>query len=160
MNQKMLLLMLSLAFAAFPQQDTIMEKTDTTEAKVVVPGPAAPAVVTSNASRDQEYSREELQTKLAGYARMHNAGRALLGVGIPLTCAGIVGLAGGIAMLSNGQPSSVALLIVGEVGIGFGPEMLIAGAVLNNIGGKKQREYEQRLQVGLGINGISLTYLF
>jgi hypothetical protein len=153
MNLKILFCLLSLSFAAFSQQDTItiIEKSDSTAAKVVVP---------SARSGDPEYSTEELKTKLAGYTRMHNAGHTLLAAGIPLTCVGILGLAGGIAMLANNQPAGAALCIIGEIGIGFGPEMWIAGAVLNNIGGDKQKEYERRLHVGVGLNGISFTYLF
>jgi hypothetical protein len=153
MNQKMLLFLISLSFAAFPQQDTntIIEKSDRAPKEIVVP---------SDQPKDPEYTTEELKTKLAGYTRMHGAGHTLLAAGIPLTCVGILGLVGGIAILANNQPAGAALAIIGEIGIGFGPEMWIAGAVLNSIGGPKQKEYERRLHVGVGLNGISFTYLF
>jgi hypothetical protein len=153
MNPKMLLCLLSLSFAAFSQQDTItiIEKSDSAATEVVVP---------LAKSGDSEYSTEELKTKLAGYTRMHNAGHTLLAAGIPLTCVGILGLIGGFAIVANHQPAGLILVYIGEIGIGFGPEFWITGAVLNNIGGEKQREYERRLHVGVGLNGISFTYLF
>ena len=163
MNQKILLFLLSLSFAAFPQQDTntIIEKSDSAAAKMEkTKSPATEVVVPGTNSRDPEYTTQELQTKLAGYTRLHNAGHTLLATGIPLTCVGILGLVGGIAMLANNQPAGAVLVVIGELGIGFGPELLVTGAVLNTVGGNKQREYEQRLHVGVGINGISLTYLF
>jgi hypothetical protein len=153
MNTKMFLCLLSLSFAAFPQKDTtaIIEKSDGAPAEIVVP---------STNSRDPEYSTQELQTKLAGYTRMHEAGRSLLMAGIPLTCVGILGLVSGLAIVANNQPSGIILVVIGEIGIGFGPELWVAGAVLNTIGGNKQKEYEKRLHVSVGINGISFTYLF
>jgi hypothetical protein len=90
MNRKTFFCLLSLAFAAFPQGDTvtIIEKPDSAEKEVVVP--ATNSVVSTTKSRDQEYTTEELQTKLAGYTRMHNAGHTLLAAGIPVTCVGII----------------------------------------------------------------------
>jgi hypothetical protein len=153
MNLKILFFLLSLSFAAFSQQDTatIIEKSDRAPKEIVAP---------SDRPKDPEYSTQELQTKLAGYTRMHDAGHTLLAVGIPMTCMGFLGLASGIAMIVNYQPAGFALLYLGEIGIGFGPELWVTGAVLNTIGGNKQKEYEGRLHVGVGINGISFTYLF
>jgi hypothetical protein len=153
MNQKMLLLLLSLSAAVFSQQDTVavIEKPDSATATLVVPGAT---------SRDAEYTTQQLQTKLAGYTRMHNAGHTLLATGIPLTCMGVLGLFAGFAILTNNEPSGLVPIYIGELGIAFGPELLVAGAVLNTVGGNKQREYEGRLHVGVGINSILFTFLF
>jgi hypothetical protein len=62
--------------------------------------------------------------------------------------------------MSNGESAGVALYCIGAVGFAIGPEMLVAGAVLNKIGGNKQKEYKRRLHVNVGLNAISFTYLF
>ena len=52
------------------------------------------------------------------------------------------------------------MAILGVVGIGIGPELWVAGAVLNKIGKNKEAEYEQKLKLSLGINSIKLSLDF
>lgn len=90
---------------------------------------------------------------------MHRAGQTLLGVGIPLTGLGIVSYIGGLAAIVDGNAGGAGFVMFGLVGIAFGPELIVAGAVLNGIGGKKQKEYEDRLNLKVGLNSIRLEWL-
>jgi membrane-bound ClpP family serine protease len=93
---------------------------------------------------------------------MHTIGKNMLSAGIPITLIGVGLYIGGIAAIINDKNSSGGgiLAILGCVGIGIGPGLWVAGAVLNKIGKNKEAEYEQRLKLSLGINSIKLSLDF
>jgi hypothetical protein len=152
MIQKLFYILLLLPIVVFSQTESITEDIDSTL-----------FVSTTNEIsqyRDPEYSTEQLQKKLFGYTRMHKAGRTLLGTGILSTSLGLASTVAGISLLVNNEPAGFIPYYIGAIGIAFGPEMIIAGAVLRKIGSKKQTEYENRLHVHIGINSIFLSYDF
>jgi hypothetical protein len=149
MNRNTFLFLLMVPFSVVSQPETEIIENDGNNSGI-----------DSARSGDPEYTTAQLQQKLAGYTRMHNTGKSLLGAGIASTSLGIVSLVGGLSMLVNNDPSGLVLYYIGAIGVGFGPEMLIAGAVLNKIGSTKQREYEKRLHVQIGLNSIFFTCAF
>lgn len=122
---------------------------------------AVPESANSNTeSSDPEYTIGVLQDKLDGFTRMNVAGGTMLTAGGIVTPLAIIGLVSGISMLIDENESGVVPYLLGGIGIAFGPPMIAAGAVLRNIGSKKQMEYERRLQLQLSMNGVRLSYLF
>jgi hypothetical protein len=115
----------------------------------------------NKANSNEEYSIQQLKDKLAGYTKMHKNGQMLMSIGIPLTALGLIGYISGIAALANhNEGTGATLLLVGDIGIAIGPEMAVAGIVLNRIGGNKQKEYEKRLGINISLNSIELKYNF
>jgi hypothetical protein len=117
--------------------------------------------VTSTKTIDSENSQEKLREKLAGYTRMERNGKTLFNVGLPLTIAGFLSYVGSALTLSDGNKNvGVPLAVIAVAGIGFGPEMIVAGVVLKKIGKNKKIEFENKLSIKIGLNGVSLNYSF
>jgi hypothetical protein len=111
---------------------------------------------------DEEYTKPQIQEKLAGYTRMYTSGRGCLGGGIALTISSVIAFAVGIPLLSNADQSGIPFCVVGELGAGFGIPLLAAGAVLTKIGREKKDEYQKRLQrvsVVIMPNGVAVKWL-
>jgi hypothetical protein len=147
---------------AFSQGSGIVEKTDTIGPGIKTPAQIKDTVALILQTKDPEYSQAQLQEKLVGFKRMHSIGKNMLSVGIPTTLIGAGLYIGGLVTIMNNNNSSGGgiLAILGCVGIGIGPELWVAGAVLNKIGKNKEAEYEQKLKLSLGINSIKLSLDF
>jgi hypothetical protein len=108
-----------------------------------------------------EYSAQKLQEKLHDYTRMEKTGKTLFYVGLPLTVAGLLSYVGSALTLADGNKSvGVPLAVIAVAGIGFGPEMTVIGAVLKRVGKTKKREYEDKVSVKIGLNCVSMQYMF
>ncbi|MBN1760546.1 MAG: hypothetical protein JW863_19615 [Chitinispirillaceae bacterium] len=160
----LLMVMFAIPFSMSAQSDT-----NGAELPAPLPAPlplqteqaAVPESANSNTeSSDPEYTIGVLQDKLDGFTRMNVAGGTMLTAGGIVTPLAIIGLVSGISMLIDENESGVVPYLLGGIGIAFGPPMIAAGAVLRNIGSKKQMEYERRLQLQLSMNGVRLSYLF
>ena len=121
----------------------------------------------------EEYTREELKEKIAGFARMQTGGTIMLVAGITLDCIGPFLLINGISRMVKDMerddyldtylPDGYMQMQAGVYALGFGIPLTAAGSVLNAIGGKKVREYKSRLKrVSLNISpsSVSIKYNF
>ena len=111
--------------------------------------------------KDPEYSTQKLQEKLTAYIKMEKTGKTLFSVGLPLTIAGFLSYVGSALTLADGNKAvGIPLAVIAVAGIGFGPEMTVVGAVLKRVGRNKKKEYEDKISVKIGLNSVSMQYLF
>jgi hypothetical protein len=119
-----------------------------------------------------EYTCRELQSKIASFTRMRNAGVGLLvggGVGVVVGVA-MIASANGVMYYSYNSNYGESGNLTGGIGADIavlGVVMTVAGIILTSIGAKKSREYNDRakaqqcrLEVELSPNAVELVYRF
>jgi len=136
------------------------------ESSIVVEGTSDQSHTTQRYS-DPEYSVSELKDKLATYNKMHNTGRKLNISGLITLGIGGTMFFSGISMLANYDSNTIGtgimLYYLGYFGIVVGTPLSISGSVIKNIGHKKKKEYEGRLDrvtLHLGPAGAELVIDF
>lgn len=106
--------------------------------------------------------------KIASYSNMSQGGGALIAVGLIGTVAGIALTATGmnnfksddIDKMAKGAQQETWGYTIGGAGL----TLFITGSILNSVGNRKKREYQQKLDLGIIYNkkakGLMLVYKF
>jgi hypothetical protein len=108
------------------------------------------------------------EQKTASYKSMSSTGVAFMIVGLIGTVAGISITATGMDNLKSDDYDKMAKGVQQETWgytvAGAGLTLFITGAILNGVGSRKEKEYQQRLDLGIIYNkeakGLMLVYKF
>lgn len=123
-----------------------------------------------------EILKDKYQSKIEGYTKMKNTGSTLTILGAATTIAGTILFVNGINKMSSDEydpygsdPNTEgdAEFVLGFILIDVGLPCFITGIVLNSVGARKSKEYNQKLNnLSLGFKyrsenkGVTLVYRF
>jgi hypothetical protein len=103
----------------------------------------------------EEYTKAELEEKIAGYSRMQSGGTAMLSGGAVLNCISIIVFVSGVVSASNDKgadmwyldaPEGTGRIILGVVGFSVSALVTAGGIAIRSIAARKKREYKKMLK--------------